>query len=534
MLQMMLPKLENPWRVESLYEFQYFKCPSCEFEDGKKQEFLNHAYEYHPESTDYLRIITDGSLNDVMCPWNNTPENEKLSKCNQDHGIEDFKTEDVEDISDINEDSNQNDHAVIQDYGMEYFKTENVEDIPDLYEDSHEDSHQNDRVVIQMVKCYYCTKEMDRSNVRSHMQESHPSKPVIFNIIKDAKCIPEDKTKTIAIIKDVEINPPPESIMEKEFDHYETTNAITMVMCFHCSTALIYSDIRKHVQEQHPGEELIYFPINSVKTNDEVENVIHEDQSDFNCDPCGKSFDSVDTLIAHKKVHQIQCKICAKTFTEVGILKKHINSVHNGQNDNICDSCGKKFSTKKTLRYHVMAIHDQLKPYKCGSCEKAFVKKQKLNEHIKVIHMNQQDYPCNQCKKSFALKRYLEKHIKEVHGDNVYICEICSSAFSTTSGMKSHVKKFHEGDKSDMVICTQCGKSMTSNYLNRHMRIVHEGIKDVKCNICGKLFTEASKLKLHISSGKELYLSELYYAKAIFKKVGKPNFLSKSSTLQRK
>ena len=163
MLQMMLPKLENPWRVESLYEFQYFKCPSCEFEDGKKQEFLNHAYEYHPESTDYLCTITDGSLNDVMCPWNNTPENEKLSKCNQDHGIEDFKTEDVEDISDINEDSNQNDHAVIQDYGMEYFKTENVEDIPDLYEDSH----QKDHVVIQMVKCYYCTKEMDRSNAHA-------------------------------------------------------------------------------------------------------------------------------------------------------------------------------------------------------------------------------------------------------------------------------------------------------------------------------------------------------------------------------
>ena len=500
---MMLSKLENPWKVESLYEFQYFKCPSCEFENGKKQDFLNHAYEYHPESTDYLSIITDGSLKDVMCPWNNTPEIDKEFTDNED-------------------------------YGMEYFKTEKVEDIPDLYEDSHEDSHQNDRVVIQMVKCYYCTKEMDRSNVRSHMQESHPSKPVIFNIIKDAKCAPEDdKTKIIAIIKDQEINHEPESIMEKELDHYET-NSMTMVMCFHCSTALIYSDIRKHVQEQHPGEELIYFPINSVKTNDEVENVIHEDQSDFNCDPCGKSFDSVDTLIAHKKVHQIQCKICAKTFTEVGILKKHINSVHNGQNDNICDSCGKKFSTKKTLRYHVMAIHDQLKPYKCGSCEKAFVKKQKLNEHIKVIHMNQQDYPCNQCKKSFALKRYLEKHIKEVHGDNVYICEICSSAFSTTSGMKSHVKKFHEGDKSDMVICTQCGKSMTSNYLNRHMRIVHEGIKDVKCNICGKLFTEASKLKLHISSGKELYLSELYYAKAIFKKVGKPNFLSKSSTLQRK
>ena len=461
---MMLSKLENPWKVESLYEFQYFKCPSCEFENGKKQDFLNHAYEYHPESTDYLSIITDGSLKDVMCPWNNTPEIDKEFTDNED-------------------------------YGMEYFKTEKVEDIPDLYEDSH----QKDHVVIQMVKCYYCTKEIDISIVRSHMQESHPSKPVIFNIIKDAKCAPEDdKTKIIAIIKDQEINHEPESIMEKELDHYET-NSMTMVMCFHCSTALIYSDIRKHVEEQHPGEELIYFPINSVKANDGIESVIHEDQSDFNCDLCGKSFFSVDALIAHKKVHlsprkkprkqsltsnvmaleqqeleneEFQCKICAKTFEEVGRLKKHIlNSGHNGQNDHKCDLCGKTFSTKIRLKYHVMAIHEQIKPHKCHSCEK-----------------------------SFALKGRLRVHLDEVHGDNVYICEICSCTFSSTTGLKTHVKRFHEGDKSDMVVCPQCGKSMRNNNLNTHTRIVHEGIKNAKCEICGKLFTVRQKLKMHMLS----------------------------------
>ena len=91
MLQMMLPKLENPWRVESLYEFQYFKCPSCEFEDGKKQDFLYHAYEYHPESVDYLSIITDGSLQDVLCPWNDLSKDEKGFSEDEDHVMEDFK-----------------------------------------------------------------------------------------------------------------------------------------------------------------------------------------------------------------------------------------------------------------------------------------------------------------------------------------------------------------------------------------------------------------------------------------------------------
>ena len=83
---MMLPKLENPWKVESLYEFQYFKCPSCEFIHGKKQEFLYHAYEFHPESVDYLSIITDGSLKDVLCPWDSQVFTE------EDYCLEDVKT----------------------------------------------------------------------------------------------------------------------------------------------------------------------------------------------------------------------------------------------------------------------------------------------------------------------------------------------------------------------------------------------------------------------------------------------------------
>ena len=233
---MMIPKLENPWNVESLYEFQYFQCPSCEFKDGKKQDFLNHAYDYHPESIDYLSIITDGSLKDVLCPWD-SHENKEEFTGNADHGMEHIKTEDLEGI---NEDSNQNDHFVVQ-----------------------------------MVKCYYCEKEMDRNMVRSHMQKSHTSKPVIFNIIKDLNCASKDDN-TIEIVKE-EPNPVLEYSMGQEYDNYEKIASIAMMKCYYCTTALIYSDIKKHIEEEHPGEEVIYVPIDSVKNNDDVgENAVHE------------------------------------------------------------------------------------------------------------------------------------------------------------------------------------------------------------------------------------------------------------------
>ena len=65
----MLPKTENPWSVESIYTLQYFICPSCLYKHVSKQNFVCHAFETHPESVNYLKNIKDGSLCDVLCPW---------------------------------------------------------------------------------------------------------------------------------------------------------------------------------------------------------------------------------------------------------------------------------------------------------------------------------------------------------------------------------------------------------------------------------------------------------------------------------
>ena len=71
-------QMENPWNIQSIYEFQYFNCPSCVFKNHSKQEFVKHAYEFHPESIDYFTNICDGSLKDVECPWNMTNNTEEL------------------------------------------------------------------------------------------------------------------------------------------------------------------------------------------------------------------------------------------------------------------------------------------------------------------------------------------------------------------------------------------------------------------------------------------------------------------------
>ena len=52
-------QMENPWNIDSIYDLQYFNCPSCIFRDHSKQEIINHAYEFHPNSIHYLGMVTN-------------------------------------------------------------------------------------------------------------------------------------------------------------------------------------------------------------------------------------------------------------------------------------------------------------------------------------------------------------------------------------------------------------------------------------------------------------------------------------------
>ena len=61
---------ENPWNVQSLYDLQFFNCPSpfCIYKNNSKQEFVNHSFHFHPESEPYLKNFKDNSLKDVEIP----------------------------------------------------------------------------------------------------------------------------------------------------------------------------------------------------------------------------------------------------------------------------------------------------------------------------------------------------------------------------------------------------------------------------------------------------------------------------------
>ena len=67
---MTITKLENPWdAITSIYDFQFFNCPSCSYKNDSKQDFVYHSFENHPESVQSLKRISDRCLNDILLPW---------------------------------------------------------------------------------------------------------------------------------------------------------------------------------------------------------------------------------------------------------------------------------------------------------------------------------------------------------------------------------------------------------------------------------------------------------------------------------
>ena len=53
---------------------------------------------------------------------------------------------------------------------------------------------------------------------------------------------------------------------------------------------------------------------------------------------------------------RVKCDSCGKSFSQARILKKHIDTVHNGLKDHKCDSCGKAFSDAQYLKTHMNSV----------------------------------------------------------------------------------------------------------------------------------------------------------------------------------
>ena len=380
----------NPWNIQSIFELQYFNCPSCIYKDSSKQEIIYHAIDYHPESIEFLANIKDDSLMDVICPW-------KLIE---------IKKEEVTDNHEVAID------PLIDPYMVEVnIKMEQTEQCSKI--------KQND-----YVDCGICGKSMKNYYLSTHVKTVHEGR-------KDHKCSFCGKCYTQKSVLNQHKKTFHKDMISEETEIKEQIEKKTD--CDFCGKSFNHTFyLNKHVKTVHEGVKEYKCDL-CIKEYSNAQDLkvhvrrVHEGIEDHICNDCGKSFNSARSLKRHieclHKGIKYKCDYdtCSAEYKEPYDLKIHIEAVHEGKSRHHCDRCGNTFIKSSGLKKHIAIVHEGIKAFKCNLCGKAYGQQNNLSRHIEIVHEGRKDFQCDLCGKEFSYKSHLERHKTNVHKKDSFI-----------------------------------------------------------------------------------------------------------------
>ncbi|KAF7650638.1 hypothetical protein LDENG_00122920 [Lucifuga dentata] len=226
-------------------------------------------------------------------------------------------------------------------------------------------------------------------------------------------------------------------------------------------------------------------------------------ESKQQCPLCPKKFGNLRALQRHEaSAHpsaiqakkKVSCDLCRRTFAHPSGMIYHKRTEHFEEKPFACEECGAKFGANSSLKNH-MRRHTGEKPYHCKHCEMSFSVAAALAYHTKKKHSEGKMYECQYCKALFAQSIELTRHVRTHTGDRPYVCRECGKGYSQASGLTIHLQTFH--NLSEPHDCQKCSLSFSS--LEEHRQHIQEfHPKEFhKCSSCHKVFTSAALLEKH-------------------------------------
>lgn len=103
--------------------------------------------------------------------------------------------------------------------------------------------------------------------------------------------------------------------------------------------------------------------------------------------------------------------------------------------------------------------------------------------------------------KTFNANNALSEHYQAHINEKPHICDICDTVFSAKSSFRRHVRYHGIGATFSWNICKKMFNRVYRRRLKLH-QMMHKGIKNHKCNHCGKEFVQISSLKIHLNTHK--------------------------------
>ena len=102
-----------------------------------------------------------------------------------------------------------------------------------------------------------------------------------------------------------------------------------------------------------------------------------------------------------------------------------------------CPICHSYFSKNTDLKRHIETVHEGQKT-QCPTCQALFSRKTDLKRHIETVHEGKRTH-CHLCSASFSRKTDLKRHVETVHEGKRTLCPNCSASFSRKTGLKQHI-----------------------------------------------------------------------------------------------
>ncbi|KAG8516340.1 Zinc finger protein 710 [Galemys pyrenaicus] len=137
----------------------------------------------------------------------------------------------------------------------------------------------------------------------------------------------------------------------------------------------------------------------------------HQGTRPHKCQVCQKAFTQTSHLkrhmLLHSEVKPYSCHFCGRGFAYPSELKAH-EVKHESGRCHVCVECGLDFSTLTQLKRH-LASHQGPTLYQCLDCSKSFHYRSQLQNHM-LKHQNVRPFVCTECGMEFSQIHHLKQH----------------------------------------------------------------------------------------------------------------------------